>query len=61
MINGNRTLVLKVADVDYDNDIDSDDASLLLSYYIRIMSGHTWNGDIGSIIHTETSIIMYSN
>ncbi|MBR3043259.1 MAG: hypothetical protein IKI45_02100 [Oscillospiraceae bacterium] len=59
MINGNRTLVLKVADVDYDNDIDSDDTSLLLSYYLRIMSGLTWDGDIGSTIHTETSIIVY--
>lgn len=61
MINGVNTLVLKVADVDYDNDIDSADAYILLDYYSTILSGLTWDGDIGNVIHTETSILTFTN
>lgn len=60
-INGTPTLVLRVADVDFDGDIDEDDAYDVLAYYTEhIVSGAPYNGEIGEMQTHITYIIVFS-
>lgn len=60
-INGTPTLVLRVADVNFDMIVDIDDAWDLLAYYTEvIVSGQPYDGEIGQMQTHVTYIIQFS-
>lgn len=60
-INGTPTLVLRVADVNFDMIVDIDDAWDLLAYYTEVVvSGQPYDGEIGQMQTHIKYIIQFS-